>query len=132
MAAAVADYRPTSAAEHKIKKQAEDMRLELTRTPDILAAVAGQRARSGHPTVVIGFAAETQDVLENARAKIARKGLDLIVANDVSEAGSGFGVDTNRVTIIDAAGRAESLPLMSKPAVAETIIDRLAEILRRP
>ena len=84
------------------------------------------------PRVVIGFAAETQNVLENARAKLARKGLDLIVANDVATADSGFAVDTNRVTIIDAAGRAESLPLMSKAAVAETIIDRLAEILRRP
>jgi len=132
MAAAVADYRPTSAAEHKIKKQAGQMHLDLTRTPDILAAVAGQRAESGNPKVVIGFAAETQNVLENARAKLTRKGLDLIVANDVSAADSGFAVDTNRVTIIDAAGRAEPLPLMSKAAVAETIIDRLAEILRRP
>ena len=110
-----------------------------TSTPPIAAAaansaqaVAGQRAESGHPKVAIGFAAETQNVLENARAKLARKGLDLIVANDVSAADSGFAVDTNRVTIIDAAGRAQSLPLMSKAAVAETIIDRLAEILRRP
>jgi phosphopantothenoylcysteine decarboxylase/phosphopantothenate--cysteine ligase len=132
MAAAVADYRPTSAAEHKIKKQAEVMRLELTRTPDILASVAGPRDRIGQPQVVIGFAAETQNVLENARAKLARKGLDLIVANDVSSADSGFAVDSNRVTIIDAAGHAESLPLMSKPAVAERIIDRLSELLRKP
>ncbi len=131
MAAAVADYRPKSAAEHKIKKTQEDMVLELVRTPDILAAIAARRAQSGLPRAVIGFAAETRNVLENARDKLTRKGLDLIVANDVLAADSGFAVDTNRVILIDAGGGAEPLPLMSKPAVAEAVIDRLVSLLRR-
>jgi phosphopantothenoylcysteine decarboxylase/phosphopantothenate--cysteine ligase len=131
MAAAVADYRPKAAAEHKIKKTQGEMALELVRTPDILAAVTTRRAQSGSPRVVIGFAAETCNVLENAREKLTRKGLDLIVANDVLAADSGFGVDTNRVILIDAGGGAASLPLMSKQAVAETVLDRLAALLGR-
>ncbi|MCU0559709.1 MAG: bifunctional phosphopantothenoylcysteine decarboxylase/phosphopantothenate--cysteine ligase CoaBC [Desulfobacterales bacterium] len=131
MAAAVADYRPKSAAEHKIKKTRGELALELVRTPDILAAVAQRRRQSGAPRAVIGFAAETDNVLENAREKLARKGLDLIVANDVLAADSGFAVDTNRVTLIDGGGVVEALPLMSKTAVAEAVIDRLAALLRR-
>jgi phosphopantothenoylcysteine decarboxylase/phosphopantothenate--cysteine ligase len=131
MAAAVADYRPKAAAEHKIKKTQGEMALELVRTPDILATVTTRRAQSGSPRVVIGFAAETCNVLENAREKLTRKGLDLIVANDVLAADSGFGVDTNRVILIDAGGGAASLPLMSKQAVAETVLDRLAALLGR-
>jgi phosphopantothenoylcysteine decarboxylase/phosphopantothenate--cysteine ligase len=131
MAAAVSDYRPTSAAAHKIKKTQGEMALQLVRTPDILSAVAQRRRQSGSPRVVIGFAAETRNVLENAREKLTRKGLDLIVANDVLAAGSGFAVDTNRVTLVDAGGGAESLPLMSKQAVAEAVIDRLAALLSR-
>lgn len=131
MAAAVADYRPKAAAEHKIKKTQGEMALELVRTPDILAAVTTRRAQSGSPRVVIGFAAETCNVLENAREKLTRKGLDLIVANDVLAADSGFGVDTNRVILIDAGGGAASLPLMSKQAVAEAVLDRLAALLGR-
>jgi phosphopantothenoylcysteine decarboxylase / phosphopantothenate---cysteine ligase len=130
MAAAVADYRPPAPAGQKIKKQREELKLELARTADILAAVAERRNRSGHPRVVVGFAAETQDVVANAREKLARKGLSLIVANDVSAADSGFEVETNRVTLLDASGGMESLPLMSKAAVAESIIDRLAGLLR--
>jgi phosphopantothenoylcysteine decarboxylase/phosphopantothenate--cysteine ligase len=130
MAAAVADYRPPSAAEQKIKKQRESLRLELARTADILAAVAERRSRSGHPRVVIGFAAETQDVIANAREKLTRKALSLIVANDVSTADSGFEAETNRVTLLDAAGGVEPLPLMSKAAVAEAVIDRLTVLLK--
>jgi phosphopantothenoylcysteine decarboxylase/phosphopantothenate--cysteine ligase len=129
MAAAAADYRPQAAADQKIKKHGESLMLNLIRTPDILAAVAGQRRRCGRPKTVIGFAAETQNVLENAREKLARKELNLIVANDVSATDSGFEVDTNRVTLLDAFGGAETLPLMSKPAVAEIIMDRLSTLL---
>jgi phosphopantothenoylcysteine decarboxylase/phosphopantothenate--cysteine ligase len=129
MAAAVADYRPTSTAGQKIKKQREDLRLDLIRTADILATVAKRRGRSGHPQVVIGFAAETQDLIANAREKLARKGVDLIVANDVSAADSGFETDANRITLLDAAGGIEAHPLMPKAAVAEVIIDRLAGLL---
>jgi phosphopantothenoylcysteine decarboxylase/phosphopantothenate--cysteine ligase len=129
MAAAVADYRPTSSARQKIKKQREGLRLDLVRTADILSTVAKRRNRSGHPCVVIGFAAETQDLISNAREKLLSKGVDLIVANDVSAAGSGFETETNRVTLLDAAGGIEAHPLMAKTAVAEVIIDRLASLL---
>lgn len=130
MAAAVADYRSPAPAGQKIKKQREKLRLELARTADILAAVAERRSRSGRPHVVVGFAAETQDVVENAREKLTRKGLSLIVANDVSAADSGFEVETNRVTLLDASGGMETLPLMSKAEVAEGIIDRLTGLLK--
>ncbi|MCU0557693.1 MAG: bifunctional phosphopantothenoylcysteine decarboxylase/phosphopantothenate--cysteine ligase CoaBC [Desulfobacterales bacterium] len=129
MAAAVADYRPPAPAGQKIKKQSENLRLELTRTADILAAVAERRGRGGRPRVVVGFAAETQDVVENAREKLTRKGLSLIVANDVSAADSGFEVETNRVTLLDAAGGMETLPLMSKAAAAEEVIARVTGLL---
>jgi phosphopantothenoylcysteine decarboxylase/phosphopantothenate--cysteine ligase len=129
MAAAVADYRPQTPAAQKIKKHNEGLRLNLIRTSDILAAVADQRSRCGRPRMVIGFAAETQHVIENAREKLTRKGLDLIVANDVSAADSGFEVDTNRVTLLDASGEVETLPLMSKAEVAEKIIDHLIAVL---
>jgi phosphopantothenoylcysteine decarboxylase/phosphopantothenate--cysteine ligase len=129
MAAAVADYRPEAAAPQKIKKQAAGLALGLVRTPDILAEVAARRSAAGRLRAVIGFAAETRDVLENAREKLIRKKLDLIVANDVAAADSGFEVDTNRVTLLDASGGSESLPLMSKSAVAEKIIDRLVTLL---
>jgi phosphopantothenoylcysteine decarboxylase/phosphopantothenate--cysteine ligase len=129
MAAAVADYRPEASASQKIKKDDDRLVLNLVRTPDILAAVGARRAAGGGPRAVIGFAAETREVLANAREKLARKKLDLIVANDVSAADSGFEVDTNRVTLLDASGGMETLPLMSKPAVAEKIIDRLVVLL---
>jgi phosphopantothenoylcysteine decarboxylase/phosphopantothenate--cysteine ligase len=129
MAAAVADYRPQSAAAQKIKKGDNDLALNLVRTADILSAVAKRRGDGCRLKVVVGFAAETRDVLDNARAKLERKQLDLIVANDVSAADSGFEVDTNRVTLLDAAGGVQTLPLMSKPAVAEQIIDRLVAML---
>jgi phosphopantothenoylcysteine decarboxylase/phosphopantothenate--cysteine ligase len=129
MAAAPADYRPHAAAPQKIKKGKTDLSLRLARTPDILAAVAAQRDETGFPRVVVGFAAESQDLLENARAKLAVKKLDLIVANDVTADGAGFGAETNRVLLIQRDGSVESLPLMSKAAVAEAVLDRVAGLL---
>ncbi len=122
MAAAVADYQPKSTAKSKIKKDAETMTLELVRTPDILTEVKGD-------FIKVGFAAESEDVVVNARKKLDKKKLDLIVANDITSAGSGFGADTNKVTIIDKKGKVEDLPLLTKREVADKILDRVVEIL---
>lgn len=130
MAAAVADFRPETESGQKIKRGALDgYDLKLTKTVDILAAVADRRERTGRPTITVGFAAETQNLLENAREKALRKKLSLIVANDVSAPDSGFFVDTNRVTIIDAGGGASELPLMSKAEVAEAVCERIERLL---
>ncbi len=126
MAAAPADYRPAQVAPHKIKKGAADLALDLSRTPDILAAVAEMRAERGAPRLVVGFAAETQNLVQNARAKLAAKGLDLIVANDVTAGDAGFGAETNRVVLVGPGGEAEKLPLLSKTAVAEAVLARAA------
>jgi len=107
------------------------MPLNLVRTQDILSAVAENRNENGRLKAVIGFAAETESLVANARDKLTRKRLDLIVANDVSTADSGFSVDTNRVTLIDSAGQANELPLLQKQEVAEIIIDRLMGFLKR-
>jgi phosphopantothenoylcysteine decarboxylase/phosphopantothenate--cysteine ligase len=131
MAAAVADYRPATTAAHKIKKNDGGMTLKLVRTQDILSAVAKNRAENNRLKAVIGFAAETESLVANARDKLTRKRLDLIAANDVSIDNSGFSVDTNRVTLIDSAGKVKELPLMPKEEVAEIIIDRLMGILKR-
>ncbi len=127
MAAAVADFRPQVVAEQKIKKQShtESLALNLIRNPDILAEVAKQKADGHGPRMTIGFAAETEELLANAQLKLANKKLDLIVANDVTATDAGFGVDTNRVTLLAADGSIEELPLMSKQAVAEAILDKL-------
>ncbi len=134
MAAAVADFRPAAVSEQKIKKEegSTQLRLDglpleigLTQNPDILMAVAEQRIR---PRVTVGFAAESQDLLENAQHKLARKNLDLIVANDITAEDAGFAVDTNRVHFVTPVG-AEELPLMSKNAVAERIIRWVADRL---
>jgi phosphopantothenoylcysteine decarboxylase/phosphopantothenate--cysteine ligase len=125
MAAAVADFRPKSAVEQKIKKEThtEELTLEMVRTLDILVEVANQKSAGYGPRITVGFAAETEDVLANAQSKLKRKKLDLIVANDVSAADAGFAVDTNRVTLLAADGTIEELPLMSKIEVAEVIFD---------
>jgi phosphopantothenoylcysteine decarboxylase/phosphopantothenate--cysteine ligase len=123
MAAAVADYRPESAAEQKIKKSQAGLTLALTRTTDILETAKGN-------FVKVGFAAESQDLVENARAKVRSKGLDLMVANDITDPQSGFGVDTNRVTLIDRELRAEELPVLSKYEVGQRVLDRVRELLR--
>jgi phosphopantothenoylcysteine decarboxylase/phosphopantothenate--cysteine ligase len=132
MAAAVADFRPAAVAEQKIKKQedTEELILELVRNPDILAEVAGQKAAGHGPRITVGFAAETEDLLENAKGKLERKKLDLIVANDVSASDAGFAVDTNRVTLLAVDGSVEALPLMSKFEVAEAILDHIQHLNR--
>jgi len=122
MAAAVADYQPKSPAQAKIKKQSPGLTLELVRTPDILSEVKGS-------FIKVGFAAESEDIVANARKKLAQKGLDLVVANDITEPESGFGANTNKVTIIDKQGHVESLPLMSKREVAERILDRVVGLV---
>ncbi|MBV8087733.1 MAG: bifunctional phosphopantothenoylcysteine decarboxylase/phosphopantothenate--cysteine ligase CoaBC, partial [Chloroflexi bacterium] len=122
MAAAVADYRPAHAAEHKIKRTQDSLTLELEPTETILGAITDL------PLVKIGFAAETQNLVENARGKLERSKLDLIVANDVTAEGSGFGTDTNQVVLIDQE-RDEQLPLISKREVAGRILDRVQGFL---
>jgi len=129
MAAAVADYRPAAAAPQKIKKGEGDLTLRVVRTPDILSAVAARRAGTGFPRVVVGFAAESENLVENARVKLATKKLDLIVANDVTAPDAGFGAETNRVMLLDREGGVEDLPLMSKAAVADAVLDRLLPLL---
>jgi phosphopantothenoylcysteine decarboxylase/phosphopantothenate--cysteine ligase len=127
MAAAVADFRPAVHSEQKIKKENADHCLELVPNPDILKSVHQQKAKTKKPDIVVGFAAETQDLIANARNKLLSKGLDLVVANDVSASNAGFGVDTNKVTLLWANGTSEELPLMDKYEVAETILRKLLE-----
>ncbi|SFU56984.1 bifunctional phosphopantothenoylcysteine decarboxylase/phosphopantothenate--cysteine ligase CoaBC [Alicyclobacillus macrosporangiidus] len=126
-AAAPADFRPVRRLAQKWKKTDGTPVLELEPTPDVLAAAAARR-RSGQ--VFVGFAAETHDAVVYGRDKLARKRLDLVVVNDVTEPGAGFAVDTNRVVVLDGQGGEEALPLMSKREVAERILDRVAELLQ--
>lgn len=125
MAAAVADYRPGVRARTKMKKADERLTLEMTRTTDILKEVAADR-----PPVLIGFAAETHDGLDFARRKRAEKDLDLVVYNDITMEGAGFGTDTNIVTLIHRDGREETLPRQAKSRVADRIMDEVAALLR--
>ena len=125
MAAAVADFRPADPKEQKIKKGAGNPTLELVPNPDILLGVRDQRQATNHPKIVVGFAAETQDLIANTESKLKSKGLDLIVANDVSAVDAGFEVDTNRVMLLWANGKQETLPLMEKTEVADTVIHKL-------
>ncbi len=129
MAAAPADFRPKTAAENKLKKRDGLPQLALEFAPDILEALAAQRAGKGRPQVVVGFAAESRDLLENATAKLKSKNLDIIAANDVSASDAGFAVDTNRISLLHADGQVEALPLMSKQEVAEVILERVAALL---
>ena len=125
LAAAVSDYRPAHAANHKLKKGMEPLeRIELVENEDILATLSASRGNR----VVIGFAAETDDVIEHARAKLARKGCDLIVANDVSRADSTFGSETDRVAFVGTDG-VEHLETMSKARIADAIATRLSAML---
>ena len=125
MAAAVADYRPASVAVHKLKRGAlgGKLQLELVANPDLLARL-GARRKGKRTPLLVGFAAETDDVLANAAGKLARKKCDLIVANDVGEPGAGFAVDTNHVTLVDASG-AHDVPPGPKAQVAHRILDRV-------
>jgi phosphopantothenoylcysteine decarboxylase/phosphopantothenate--cysteine ligase len=127
MAAAVADYAPASATLQKIHKDGETLTLSLVRTPDILAELGVQRASGGRP-LLVGFAAETEDVIASARRKQREKKVDLVVANDVSRSDAGFEVDTNEVTLVSASGD-ESLPLQSKSAIAAHIVQRIETLL---
>jgi phosphopantothenoylcysteine decarboxylase/phosphopantothenate--cysteine ligase len=124
-AAAVADYAPVNAADSKIKKEGKDtLTLELKKTPDILSEVS-KRRKDGQ--LVIGFAAETNDVITYAKIKMGKKGLDMVVANDITAKGAGFNTDTNIATIITKAGQTE-LPLMSKREMADKILDELVNL----
>lgn len=124
-AAAVADYRCSQVAGQKIKKEGESLTLELVRNPDILADL-GLNKRGG--VTLVGFAAETRDLEENARKKLAGKNLDLLVANDVTMPGAGFGSDTNIVKLYFAGGETRPLPLMDKTDVANRILDAVMQI----
>jgi phosphopantothenoylcysteine decarboxylase/phosphopantothenate--cysteine ligase len=127
MAAAVADFRPRESADRKLVR-GEGLTLELEPTEDILAEAASRAGRLDRRPVLVGFAAETGS-LDRAPDKLRRKGVDLLVANDVSEPGSGFGTDTNRVTILDAGGGRDELPLLTKREVADRLLDRVARAL---
>jgi len=128
MAAAVADYTPADRAAQKVPKGGETLTLLLKRTPDILGDLGQRRVATGGGPVLVGFAAETENVVANASAKREKKHADLIVANDVSRSDAGFDVDTNAVTIVGAGG-AEALPLQSKSRVAAEILDRVEKLL---
>lgn len=124
--AAVADYRPKNVSDKKIKKTDGDLVIELERNPDILMEVGKKKGSK----VLVGFAAETNDLIENASKKVQKKNLDFIVANDLTKEGAGFGVDTNIVKILHREGRIEELPIMEKEALADEILDR-AKALQR-
>jgi phosphopantothenoylcysteine decarboxylase/phosphopantothenate--cysteine ligase len=123
MAAAVSDYRPAEVHDRKVKKGADKKSIELERNADFLLEITG-------PVIKAGFAAETNDLIENAQKKLRDKGLAFIVANDVTAPGSGFATDTNEVTLIDASGQ-EQLPLMSKYDVGLCILDRIAALIAK-
>lgn len=122
MAAAVSDYRPKVSANQKLKKEQQVLSLELIKNPDIIATIKG-------PIKKIGFAAESEDLIQNALQKMSLKDLDLIVANDITEPASGFGSDFNRVTILDRQGNADNLPLLNKDEVAHNIVERIKNLL---
>lgn len=127
MAAAVADFRPISPASEKMKKQGKaSQTLDLECTTDILASLSAQRTSQ----LMVGFAAETHDLIANAQGKLAAKGLDLIVANDITTSGGVFGSDQNTATLIDRQGVMTELPLMSKRKLADIILNRAQELLR--
>ena len=124
MAAAVSDYRPEETSEEKIKKSSGNLVLPLILNPDILAEAGKHKGNR----FIVGFAAETENLLQNALRKLAEKSLDLIVANDVSLPGAGFQVDTNIVKFIYPPGKVEELPLMSKEEIADRLLDRIVQL----
>lgn len=132
MVAAVSDYKPENVAERKIKKSDDPgagLTIALTKTMDILMAVKERRTASGFPRVVLGFAAETHRALDYGHEKLERKGLDFIAVNDVSASDAGFAVDTNRIVLLGADGLVEEMPLQSKAAVAQRLIEHVAVAL---
>ena len=130
MAAAVADYAPVERKAQKVTKDADTLTLVLTRTPDILEELGADRLKAGAGPLLVGFAAETEDVIARAQAKRERKHVDLMVANDVSRSDAGFEVVSNQVTLVDESG-AETLPLQSKTRAASAILDRVEGLLQR-
>ena len=128
MAAAVADFRPSKEAKQKIKRAAGVPKLELTANPDILLELYKMKAKQ--PRVVVGFAAESKDLIVNAKQKLTAKHLDLIVANDIAASDAGFEVDTNRVVLLDKTGKQERFPLMSKDEVARIVVERATALLK--
>jgi phosphopantothenoylcysteine decarboxylase/phosphopantothenate--cysteine ligase len=127
MAAAVSDFKPSTAAERKIKKQEAPMMIHLEQTKDILlhlGSVPGKR-------MLVGFAAETDNLVENAGKKLLEKHLDMIIANDLRQKGAGFACDTNSVTILDRSGGVAELPIMSKGDIAERILDKIVELRKK-
>jgi phosphopantothenoylcysteine decarboxylase/phosphopantothenate--cysteine ligase len=124
MAAAVADYRPDSEAAQKIKKNSRPLTLKLVRTDDILMAISGKRRPE---QTIVGFAAETESLEQNARDKLRKKKLDLVVANDVSRKDSGFEVENNQASLYRADGSSRKLPLISKLALADEILDEIRD-----
>ncbi len=129
-AAAVADYRPAVIAEQKIKKGPESMVIPLEKNPDILSELG--KTKKDFSYLLIGFAAETEDLVKNARKKLASKSLDMIVANDVSKPGAGFDTNTNIVKIIYSNGSVEDLPIMTKDEVAFNVLDRIRSLFQPP
>ncbi len=125
MAAAPSDYRPQTVSAQKIKKEHGELALALERNPDILAELGQRKQRE---QILVGFSMETENLLDNARKKLQKKNADLMVANDVSQEGAGFGTDTNIVWIIDSSGAEKKLPLMSKRDVADAILDEVIRI----
>ncbi|MBN2258419.1 MAG: bifunctional phosphopantothenoylcysteine decarboxylase/phosphopantothenate--cysteine ligase CoaBC [Anaerolineaceae bacterium] len=131
MAAAVSDFTISDTSKEKIKRKEGKLALKLVATDDILMQVAQVRKKSGKPDVVIGFAAESQDLIANAQKKLAAKDLDMIVANDISSQTSGFEVDKNKVTVLLKNDQKIDLPLMGKDEVAEKLIDQMVELLKK-
>jgi phosphopantothenoylcysteine decarboxylase / phosphopantothenate---cysteine ligase len=129
MAAAAADFRPKSIAQNKLKKRDGIPQIELEAAPDILKTVSGSGVEKKRFKVTVGFAAESQSLLENASEKLKSKGLDFIAANDISAEDAGFAVETNRITLLFADGTKEILPLMSKTEAAEKITEHIARLL---
>ena len=125
-AAAVSDYRPKVMSERKLKKSASFLSLELERTKDILEEIGKKKG----DRILIGFAAETEDLIANAKKKLKEKNLDFIVVNDVTKPGAGFGADTNQVKILFSSGEIRDLPLMSKEEVSQIILDEVVKLLK--
>jgi phosphopantothenoylcysteine decarboxylase/phosphopantothenate--cysteine ligase len=143
MAAAVADWRVAAPAAAKMKKgDAGTLALTLERSPDVLAELGARRLSRGSARgsargsdrlpLLVGFAAETGDLERKASEKLARKGCDLLVGNDVAEPGSGFGTDTNRITLFRPGSEPERLPLLAKTEAADRILDAVARLLDQP
>jgi phosphopantothenoylcysteine decarboxylase/phosphopantothenate--cysteine ligase len=129
MAAAVADFRPVEVSHEKLKRRKGIPQIQLEPTEDILGLVGEKRRASGWPRLIVGFAAESENLVANARAKLEEKDLTLIVANDITTLNAGFEVDTNQVTLIDAEGGVQELPLMQKTEVSQAVLQRIIQLL---